>query len=184
MAYKNLFLDRDGVINRRIIGSYVRHWGEWEFLERVQEALAVLARKFDRIVVVTNQQGVAKGIMTAQELEQLHEQMLQHIRQAGGRIDKVYACMEHERANSYNRKPNPGMAMQAQADFPAIDLEASIMVGDSVSDLVFGQQLGMRTVLITTKPDLDQVAYEAVKPHVWAEFSSLWAFSQAIIQEH
>lgn len=179
MAYKNLFLDRDGVINRRIIGNYVRHWGEWDFLEKVPDALAVLARKFDRIVIVTNQQGVAKGIMSAQDLELLHEQMLQQIQQAGGRIDKVYACMEHERDNSYHRKPNAGMALQAQADFPAIDFEESIMVGDSVSDLVFGQQLGMRTVLITTKSDLDQVAYEAVKDRVWAEFPSLWAFSQA-----
>lgn len=181
MAYKNLFLDRDGVINRRIIGGYVRHWGEWAFLERVEEALAVLARKFDRIVIVTNQQGVAKGIMTPAELEHLHQQMLQHIRQAGGRIDKVYACMEHEQDDPYHRKPNPGMAMQAKADFPVIDFEASIMVGDSVSDLVFGQQLGMRTVLLTTKPDLDQVAYQAVKEHVWAEFPSLWAFSQALL---
>ncbi|MFK7797720.1 MAG: D-glycero-alpha-D-manno-heptose-1,7-bisphosphate 7-phosphatase [Aureispira sp.] len=180
MAYKNLFLDRDGVINRRIVGNYVRHWEEWHFLENVQAALAILAQKFDRIVIVTNQQGVAKGVMTAQELEQLHEQMLQQIQHTGGRIDKVYACMEHERDNPYHRKPNAGMAIQAQADFPAINFEESIMVGDSVSDLVFGQQLGMRTVLITTKPDLDRIAYKAVKDRVWAKFPSLWAFSQAV----
>lgn len=179
MAYKSLFLDRDGVINQRLVGQYVRHWGEWAFLEGALEALAILARKFDPIVIVTNQQGVAKGLMSAQDLEQLHEIMLEKIHEAGGRIDRVYACMEHESAQSINRKPNPGMAWQAQADFPNLNLEESIMVGDSVSDLVFGQQLKMRTVLLTTKPDLDQAAYAQVRAKVWDEFPSLYAFSQA-----
>ncbi|MGH1339818.1 MAG: D-glycero-alpha-D-manno-heptose-1,7-bisphosphate 7-phosphatase [Aureispira sp.] len=181
MSYKSLFLDRDGVINQRIIGSYVRHWEEWEFLEGALEALVILARKFDRIVIVTNQQGVAKGLMTAEDLVKLHQRMLEEITRAGGRIDGVYACMEHERTQPYCRKPNPGMAWQAKADFPQIDFNASIMVGDSVSDLVFGQQLEMRTVLLTTKPDLDQAAYAPIKEKVWGAFSSLYAFSQAII---
>lgn len=180
MTKKSLFLDRDGVINKRIIGSYVRHWGEWEFLEGALEALAVLARKFSPIVVVTNQQGVAKGLMTAQELELLHQRMVTEIEQAGGRIDQVYACMQHERDNPPCRKPNPGMAWQAKADFPQLDFEQSIMVGDSVSDLVFGQQLKMDTVLLTTKPDLNKAAYKAVQDQVWGEFPSLYAFSQAI----
>ena len=181
MPYKSLFLDRDGVINQRIVGNYVRHWEEWEFLEGALEALVILARKFNPIVVVTNQQGVAKGLMTAEDLEQLHQQMLRAIVAAGGRIDGVYACMEHERDQPYCRKPNPGMAWQAKRDFPQIDFKQSIMVGDSVSDLVFGQELEMRTALLTTKPDLDQAAYALVKEKVWGTFPSLYAFSQAIV---
>lgn len=180
MSYKSLFLDRDGVINRRIVGSYVRNWEEWEFLEGTLDALAILAQKFDPIIVVTNQQGVAKGLMTADDLEQLHHMMLTKIQEAGGRIDGIYACVEHERKQPYCRKPNPGMAWQAKAAFPALDFKSSIMVGDSVSDLVFGQQLNMRTVLLTTKPDFDKTAYTVVKEKVWGEFPSLYAFSQAI----
>ncbi len=181
MSYKSLFLDRDGVINQRLVGGYVRNWEEWTFLDGALEALVILARKFSPLVVVTNQQGVAKGWMTAEELAILHQQMIAAVEQAGGRIDAVYACMEHERDNPPCRKPNPGMARQAQAAFPTLELERSIMVGDSVSDLVFGQQLHMRTALITTKADLDQEAYAAIKAHIWGEFPSLYAFSQAIV---
>jgi histidinol-phosphate phosphatase family protein len=181
MSYKSLFLDRDGVINDRLVGRYVRHWGEWTFQEGALKALAILARKFDPIVVVTNQQGVAKGVMTAADLEAVHARMLTEVERAGGRIDGVYACLEHERMQPYCRKPNPGMAWQAKADFPQLELEQSIMVGDSVSDVVFGQRLNMRTALITTKPDLDRAAYQTVKETIWGEFPSLYAFSQAVV---
>ena len=87
-----IFLDRDGVINDRIVGGYVRNWTEFDFLEGVLDAMPILARKFDYIFVATNQQGIAKGLMTVEQLEKVHAQMLEEIAKCNVTIDKVYYC--------------------------------------------------------------------------------------------
>lgn len=150
MNLKNwtLFLDRDGVINKRKPGGYIENHAEFEFLPGVLDALAILNEKFAIIVVVTNQQGIAKGIMTDVELANLHAYMLDKIAIAGGRIDKVYYCPEAAYLKPECRKPNTGMGLQAQADFPEIDFSRAILVGDSDSDIEFGKRLGMKTVWI------------------------------------
>lgn len=178
-----LFLDRDGVINQRLLGDYVRKVSEFVFLEGALEALVGLARKFDYLFVVTNQQGIAKGRMTEADLQRVHEHMITKIEAAGGRLDGVYYCPYHERDQPACRKPNTGMGHQAQADFPAVSFERSLMVGDSVSDLVFGQRLGMQTVLLTTKVDLDQVAYAKIAPTIWRSLPSLKALDALLDQE-
>lgn len=177
-----LFLDRDGVINKRLVGDYVRQWEDFEFLDGVEEALAILARKFNLIVVVTNQQGVAKGLMTSADLEQLHEQMLSAINASGGKVHQVYACTAHEREQAACRKPNTGMALAAQQEFPQIVFERSIMVGDSVSDLQFGLALGMKTVLIETKKDINQTALAAISDKIDARYASLYEFALNFFQ--
>ena len=85
-----LFLDRDGVINVRIIDGYVTKIEEFEFMPNVIEAFKIFKDKFKRIIVVTNQQGVGKGIMTNEDVERVHEYMIQQIENQGGRIDKIY----------------------------------------------------------------------------------------------
>jgi len=148
-----LFLDRDGVINKRIPGSYVRHWGEFDFLEGALEAIASFKTIFKHIVVVTNQQGVGKGLMSKQDLESIHQRMTFEIVKRGGSIDKVYYCPELKVSNPPCRKPNSGMALQAKEDFPAINFKESVIVGDSISDMEFGIRLGMKTVYIETKKE-------------------------------
>ena len=138
-----LFLDRDGVINKRIPGQYVRLWEEFEFLPGVLEALSLFQSIFGRIVIVTNQQGIGKDLMTEADLEAVHRQMLQEIHATGGRIDGVYHCPDLAYENSFCRKPNPGMAYQAKKDFPEIDFKRSLMAGNSLSDIQFGCRLGM-----------------------------------------
>lgn len=177
---KTLFLDRDGVINERIPGDYVRNWDEFTFLDGVLEALNILARKFNRIVVVTNQQGIAKGLMTEEDLNKVHEQMVLEIQQSGGKIDKVYFCPLSEKLNPHCRKPNPGMAEQAQKDFPEIDFEQSIMVGDSISDIEFGKRLKMKTVFIQTKNDIKKDDLAVVQHQIDYTFFSLLEFAQNI----
>ena len=105
-----------------------------------------LAKRYQRIFIVSNQQGVGKGLMTEEDLADIHRRMLADIEAAGGRIDKVYVCTELESAHSPNRKPEPGMALQAQRDFPEVDFHRSVMVGDSVSDEQFARNLRMRFV--------------------------------------
>ncbi len=143
-----LFLDRDGVINRCLIGDYVKNWSEFEFLEATLSAIPKLNSSFRRIVVVTNQQGVGKGLMSQSDLDLIHDKMLSEIQNAGGFLDKIYACTDLAIHNSLNRKPNIGMGLQAQQDFPDIDFRYAIMVGDTITDMQFGQGLGMRTVFV------------------------------------
>jgi histidinol-phosphate phosphatase family protein len=156
----SLFLDRDGVINKKLPGDYVKNWDEFEFLEGVTDAVARLTELFGKIFVATNQQGIGKGIMTEMDLDKVHDQMMHEIRYAGGRIDKVYHSPYREDEKSVFRKPNVGMARKAKIDFPEIELNKSIMVGDSRSDLEFGKNSGMVTVLISDqkKPPEDMAS--------------------------
>ena len=168
-----LFLDRDGVINHEKEGSYVLHYDEFVFYDNVKEALRICASAFGRIVIVTNQRGIGKGMMTAGDLQVIHEKMIAEIVLAGGRIDRIYYADslldEHPL-----RKPHPGMAWAAQVDFPTIDFSRSLMVGNNISDMEFGRNAGMGTVfLTTTRPD--QPLPDAC---IDLSFSSLYEFAK------
>ncbi len=164
-----LFLDRDGVINVRIIDGYVTNITEFEFMPNVIDAFKIFKDKFKRIIVVTNQQGVGKGIMTMEDVDNVHQYMICEITNNGGRIDNVYFCPQLKTVADNYRKPNPQMAYLAQKDFPEIDLSKSIMVGDMNSDVEFGRNAGMRTVfvgdneLIITPDDKFENLYEFAK---------------------
>jgi histidinol-phosphate phosphatase family protein len=167
-----LFLDRDGVISRRLPDNYVKSWEEFSFPEGVLDALAVLGKIFGRIIIVSNQQGVGKGLMNAETLEMIDSRMKQAISDAHGRIDASYYCTHLASENHPDRKPSTGMGLKAKADFPEIDFSKSVMVGDSLSDMEFGKNLGMITVFITE--DIEQ--YENVDFY----FSSLQNFADAL----
>jgi histidinol-phosphate phosphatase family protein len=144
-----LFLDRDGVINHEKYQDYVYNYDEFTFYDGVLEALKVLAGRFGRIVIVTNQKGIGKGLMTEADLHQIHARMLQDVEAAGGRIDKIYYCPALDNDHP-NRKPNAGMAKEAVTDFPEIDLQRSLIVGNNISDMEFGRNAGMHTVFVKT----------------------------------
>ena len=172
-----LFLDRDGVINTKIDNDYIRNWSDFKFVPGVFDALKVIAAAFSTIVVVTNQQGIGKGFFTEADLAHIHQNMQMQIRLNGGRIDKVYFCPNLVIENSDCRKPNTGMGLQAKRDFPAIDFSKSIMVGDSMSDMQFGKNLGMTTVFISETYVLN-VQEETLVNYV---FPNLYQFAKAII---
>ena len=167
-----LFLDRDGVINRQIKGDYVRDISRFEWLPGSQEAITGLSRLFGRIIIVTNQQGIGKGLMTKTDLDDIHQYLQNSIKSAGGKIDKIYYCPYLSSENQPCRKPDIGMALQAKADFPDINFEKSIMVGDSVSDMEFGKNAGMRTVMIN-----ENGAFNKTIKADW-EFKDLFSFYQ------
>ncbi|NVO18318.1 MAG: HAD-IIIA family hydrolase [Bacteroidetes bacterium] len=143
-----LFLDRDGVINRRIPDGYVKSPGQFEFLPGVLEAIKIFTGIFDRIIIVTNQQGIGRGLMTSKELEEVHSSMKDSILKAGGKIDAIYYCPDLRQSGSFMRKPAVGMGLKARKDFPAIRFHKSIMAGDTFSDMLFGKRLGMVNALI------------------------------------
>lgn len=147
----SLFLDRDGVINERNFDGYITSIDEFKFLEQVKEGLKELSKYFKYIFVITNQQGVGKGEMTVTQLDEIHAYMLAELKKEGIHIDKVYFAANLREAEEDRRKPNPAMGKEAQLEFPELDFEKSIMVGDTDSDIHFGKNLGMKTVLIHSK---------------------------------
>ncbi len=148
-----LFLDRDGVINHRLKDDYVKKWTEFQFEKGVLEVMPLLASTFGRIIVVTNQQGVGKGLMSQESLDDIHQEMKNAIERAGGRIDLVLSCADLSSKPANCRKPNPDMAYWAQEQFPEIQFERSVIVGDSITDIQFGENLGMTTVWVRGKED-------------------------------
>jgi len=148
-----LFLDRDGVINHRIPDEYISRWEDFKFLPGVLEALGVFSQYFSRTVIATNQAGIEKELMTHEDLKSIHEQMMEYIMYHGGRIDEIYYCPFKADLDPLCRKPNPGMALEAQKDYPEINFTKSLMIGDSDSDIAFGNNLGMKTILVGNKQD-------------------------------
>jgi D-glycero-alpha-D-manno-heptose 1-phosphate guanylyltransferase len=171
----SIFLDRDGVINKEIVGTYVLNVDEFEFLPGVVESFAALNSLFGKIFVVSNQRGVGKGLMPEEALAKIHNEMQNIIEENGGRIDRIYYCTDIN-DTCFERKPNPGMAVKAKKDFPSIDLQRSIMVGNKPSDMRFGRSAGMVTVFVTTtNPD-----QSFPHPDIDFIFPSLSAFVNAV----
>jgi len=143
-----LFLDRDGVINVKLEERYVRNSNEFEFMQGALVAISKLSKLFKRILIVTNQQGIGKGIMTEDDLNLLHSFMTSEIGKLNGKIDKIYFCPHLDTENCNCRKPNPGMINQAIADFPEIDRHNSYLIGDSDSDIEAGNRMNLNTVKV------------------------------------
>lgn len=148
-----LFLDRDGVINERKPNDYIKNWNEFRFLPGVLDAFSVFSNYFNRIFIVTNQAGIEKGLLSHEDLRTIHDQMMEYIIFHGGRVDEIYYCPYKSDLDPLCRKPNPGMALQAKKDFPEIVFNKCLMVGDSDSDIAFGNNLGMKTILVGNKTD-------------------------------
>ncbi|MEO6905286.1 MAG: HAD-IIIA family hydrolase [Ginsengibacter sp.] len=148
-----LFIDRDGVVNDEKHLDYIHTWDEFKFYKGVKKAFKIFNKKFGTIVMITNQRGVAKGLTKLEDLNLIHKNMLKEIEDADGRIDRIYLCTDME---SENRKPNTGMGLQAIRDFPKIDVTKSIMIGNTLSDMKFGRNLGVtiNIFLPTTRKDV------------------------------
>jgi D-glycero-alpha-D-manno-heptose 1-phosphate guanylyltransferase len=170
-----IFLDRDGVINYEKKDAYVLNWGEFRFHEGVKEAIKILHEKCGSLVVISNQRGVGKQLMTEENLQDIHRQMITAMEQAGGRIDAIYYCSSLDNKHP-DRKPNPGMAFRAAREHPEIDLSKTIMVGNKPSDMQFGRNAGLYTVFIKTTNPEQPVPHPDID---WA-FDSLISFAKAL----
>jgi len=146
-----IFLDRDGVINRKAAeGSYVRTWQEFEFLPGAIEALRRLTGPGrPSLIVVTNQRGIARGLVTRAAVDDIHQRMATELRAAGAVIARILVC-PHEKGMCACRKPGIGMFLEAQREDPLLVLEESAVVGDSLADLEAGNRLGARTFLVAS----------------------------------
>ncbi len=169
-----LFLDRDGVINKKLENDYVKKTDELVLIENVIDGLKILREQFGRIIIVTNQQGIGKGIMTESDLNTVHEYLLELLARENIFIDKIYYAPDLESKKSIMRKPQTGMALNAKKDFPDIQFYKSIMVGDSLSDLQFAHNAGMHAVYLSSHPATN-LPYDFV-------FKDLFNFSQIFLK--
>jgi D-glycero-D-manno-heptose 1,7-bisphosphate phosphatase len=178
-----VFLDRDGVLNRKMPEDrYVTSWSEFQPLPGVPQAISRLNRAGVRVIVVSNQRGIALGLYTADDVRAIHSAFQSFLKAHGAAVDGFYFC-PHDTQQCNCRKPLPGLFDQSRADFPEIDAISSLMIGDSLSDIEFGHRLGMMTVYI--EGDLQQRKHdsEAARELADLRFSSLGEAVDALLAQ-
>jgi D-glycero-D-manno-heptose 1,7-bisphosphate phosphatase len=147
-AIRYVFLDRDGVINRKPPeGKYISDWAGVELLPRAAAAIAQLNQTGRKVIVITNQRGIALGYYTHQDLQLIHQKLAAHLATFDAHIDAFYYC-PHDTNECLCRKPLPGLIKQAIADFPDAVAANSLVIGDSLADIQLGHKLGMKTFFI------------------------------------
>jgi len=142
MPRRAVFLDRDGVLNVYLPGDYVKNVAELELLPGAGEAVAKLNALGLPVFVISNQQGVAKGVMTQADLNAVDAALHAGVAEAGGQIEKSYYCVHHAQGGCDCRKPAGGMIRAAAREFD-LDLAASVFVGDTETDALAAQDAGV-----------------------------------------
>jgi D-glycero-D-manno-heptose 1,7-bisphosphate phosphatase len=147
-----VFLDREGILNLKPPeGRYITSWAQFQLLPGVEQAIATLNRTGRVVIVVTNQRGVALGLMTQADVDLIHERLRQHLVQFGAHLDGIYVC-PHDIGQCHCRKPDSGLFEQAFSDFPGARPENSVMIGDSLSDIEAGMRMSMATIFVPGDP--------------------------------
>jgi len=181
-ALSTIFLDRDGVLNEKMPeGTYVRSAADFHPLPGAAEAISKLNRAGVRVVVVSNQRGIARGLYTATDVNAIHTAFQKYLEGFGARVDGFYFC-PHDKEQCNCRKPLPGLFEQALAEFPQITAAASAMLGDSLSDIEFGRRLGMLTVFIAGEAEHRSPSAEDARALADLRFPSLAEAVEALLR--
>lgn len=161
-------------------GHYVTSYSEFQTLPNVPQAISRLNRAGLRVIVVTNQRGVALGLYTSDSVRKIHTTFQRWLQSQSAHIDAFYFC-PHDKCECECRKPLSGLFQQAHADFPEIDATTSVMIGDSLSDIEFGQRLGMMTIFIESDVAHQKPGAETARQIADLRFTSLFDATQAIL---
>ncbi|KJJ84463.1 histidinol-phosphate phosphatase family protein [Candidatus Omnitrophus magneticus] len=166
---KIVFLDRDGVINKDGYGwtkdNYITRWEDFYFLPKVLEALKKLKEEHFTCIIISNQQCIAKGLMTIEELSFITNKMIEKIKESGGDIAKVFYCPHSKSANCLCKKPKPGLFFDAQKNLGIKNLEEKFYIGDMDRDIEAGKNAGLKTILVLSgKTKRGDVAKWTYKP--------------------
>lgn len=160
-----IILDRDGVINFDSL-KYIKSPDEWEAIPGSLEAIAQLNRAGYRVIVVTNQSGVARGYYDVETLDKIHEKFQHELAAVGGHIEEIFFCPHHPLDECNCRKPKPGMLRQIQQKYPEINFANTFFIGDSLVDMQVAVTVGCTPLLVLTgngkktleeNPDLSNV---------------------------
>ena len=178
---RTIFLDRDGVLNRELPeGRYVASPRDFQPLPGVHQAIARFNRAGLRVIVVSNQRGIALGLHTAADVLSIHSAFQKELAAHGAHIDGFYFC-PHDQTGCNCRKPLPGLFEQAQADFPDLTAASSAIIGDSWSDIEFGRRLGMLTIFADGDPALQKPGAESARVSADLHFASLPEATEALL---
>ncbi len=174
---KAVFLDRDGVINKRPReGDYVKSWNEFAFLPDVDEAIKLINKNNCLAIIITNQAGIGKGLFKEKELKEIHLKMQKELEKKRARIDAIYFCPHRPDENCSCRKPKTGMLNKAKSDF-RLDLKDCYIIGDNPSDMETGKKVGCKTIFISREkenlPKVDHTACDLISA-VKIIFRDLW----------
>lgn len=180
---KIILIDRDGTINRKAPrGEYIRNWDEFEFIPETLEGMKELAQLGFTFIVITNQAGVARGMVDPTDLDTIHTSMIKKFKQEGVTILKVYVCPDHWETQSFRRKPNPGMFFEASRDFN-FRLDKTIYIGDDVRDCEAAYNAGTNCVYVGDPFELKNIA-PIYKPLVkWNKNSNLAIAIKEILEK-
>ena len=170
---KYVFLDRDGVTNRKLPeGQFVRSWRDFEFLPGAESAIAALNRSGRHVIVISNQRGIALGLYTRADVETLHMQLQEAMAEHNAHIDAFYYC-PHDQNQCNCRKPKTGLFEQVFRDFPEASTQNSIVIGDSISDIQAARTLGLLAIFIQGDPETQKLGAEKAAALADAVASSL-----------
>lgn len=154
MSNRAAFLDRDGTIAKDV--HYCRRIEDFEIFPGVDEAIRLLNENRFKVIIVTNQSGVARGYFTEEILAQIHRKMIQELSQHEAHLDAIYYCPHHPDENCECRKPKPKLIIDAAKEF-GISLEQSYVVGDMTMDIKAGKLAGCKTVLLNSDANFTKV---------------------------
>ena len=163
-------------------GSYVTAWADFRVLPGVPEAIARLNQAGLRVIVVSNQRGIALGLYTAADVAAIHDNLQGVLEAHGAHVDAFYVC-PHNKEQCNCRKPLPGMFEQARRAFPDITASTSAMVGDSLSDIEFGKRLGMRTLFIEGGSEQRKAGADEAAEQADRRFASLQDAVEALLTQ-
>ena len=177
-----VFIDRDGVVNEKMPeGRYVTSWNEFQVLPGVVEAIRLLNQARLRVVVVSNQRGVALGLYSSDDVRAIHAEFERMLEAFGAHVDGIYFC-PHDKTECNCRKPLPGLFEQAAKDLPGISATSSVMIGDSASDIEFGRRLGMKTIFVEGDPERQKPGWTVARELADLTYSSLYEAVNGLLE--
>ncbi len=176
MANRAVFLDRDGTMAKDV--NYCRRPEDFKLFPYTAKAIKRLKKHGFKVIVVTNQSGVARGYFSEETLARIHDKMKKELAREGTFVDAIYYCPHHPDDNCDCRKPRPKMVLQAAQD-SNIDLSQSFVIGDLKMDIELGKAVGAKTILVG-----DSLSSEAAEVNPDARFSDLWEAARAILRQY
>jgi len=179
--YRIAFLDRDGVINRKLPeGAFVSRWEDFDLLPGVAHAIARLNQAGFLVLVVSNQRGISLGKYTARDVSAIHQQLQSELNKNHAHIDAFYVC-PHDNGQCDCRKPLPGLFLQAKAEFPQIEWDASLIIGDARADVQAGKALGMFTIFVNARGENQKPGWQEAAAQADMVVSSLPDAIEAVL---
>lgn len=176
---QHLILDRDGVLNRELESGWLSSVDQWEWEESSLESLGLLAILGVKVSIVSNQSGIGRGVVTQQEVDEVHQWLASLMAATGVELVGIFVCPHGPDEGCDCRKPRPGLVWAA-IEKSGVPADQTLLVGDDLRDLVAGRAAGVRVALVCTGKGSGH--RDAVEPDTLI-FDNLMAAARAVLEE-